>query len=158
MEGANRSAGRVTGAKSERGDSRGDRGVSQTEARRPQSVLGSSGARTRKKVSEFHAAIQELKAAAIAQPAPITASLQKQPSEDAREAVPVKTPVRSDVQGSELDDGLSERALALRFKIDKSGIARWKTNPEKLAAYTRDRDPNGIAWEFRDGKYYPLAE
>ena len=66
--------------------------------------------------------------------------------------------VRSIVQGRELGDGLSERALALRFRIDKSGISRWKTNPEKLAAYTRDRDPDGLAWGFRAGKYYPLAD
>ena len=65
---------------------------------------------------------------------------------------------RSIVADGELSDGLSERALALRFKIDKSGIARWKTNPGKLADYTRDRDPDGLAWEFRDGKYYPLAD
>ena len=90
---------------------------------------------------------------AIKHQAPI---VQKQPFEDAREAVPKKTPVRSIVADGELGDGLSERALALRFKIDKSGIARWKTNPVKLAAYTRDRDPDQIAWEFRDGKYYPL--
>ena len=87
-----------------------------------------------------------------------TATVQKQSSENARQAVSRKIPVRSIVQGSELDDGLSERALALRFKIDKSGISRWKTNPVKLADYTRDRDPDGLAWGFRDGKYYPLAD
>lgn len=80
------------------------------------------------------------------------------PSEDAREGLSTRSVVRSIVQGSGLGDGLSERALALRFQIDKSGISRWKTNPEKLAAYTRDRDPDQIAWEFRDGKYHPLAD
>ena len=101
--------------------------------------------------------IAQLKTNAIAQPAPITALPKKQHSENAREGLSMEISARSDVQeSSELNDGLSERALALRFKIDKSGISRWKTNPEKLAAYTRDRDPNGIAWEFRDGKYYPL--
>ena len=80
------------------------------------------------------------------------------PSEDAREGLSTGSVVRSIVQGSGLSDGLSERALALRFKIDKSGIARWKTNPAKLADYTRDRDPDQIAWEFRDSKYYPLPD
>jgi len=27
-----------------------------------------------------------------------------------------------------------------------------------MASYNRDRDPDGLAWEFRDGKYYPLAD
>jgi len=84
----------------------GDRGVSQTEARRSRSILGSSGERTRKKVSEFHAIVQELRTNAIAQSATVpqfaTSSITKrtnQPPENAREAVSKKAPVRSIVQG-----------------------------------------------------------
>jgi len=160
VEGSNRSAGRVTGAKSERGDSRGDLRVSQTEARRSRSILGSSGERTRKKVSEFHAAIQDLKTNAIAQSATGSITkLAKQPSENASEAVSIEIPIRSIVADGELSDGLSRNALAKRIERDPKSLTEVKNkSPVKLASYTKERDPDGIAWEFRDEKYYPLVE
>jgi hypothetical protein len=54
--------------------------------------------------------------------------------------------------------GLSERELSRRFGIDRTGITNNRNNPERLAAYSRTRDPEGIAWEFRDGRYFPMED
>ena len=83
---------------------------------------------------------------------------QNLPSENDREALPRKTPVRSIVRSGNLSDGLSERALAKRVKADSKGLRSRKFDAAKLAEFIGDRDPDGIEWEFRDGKYYPLTE
>lgn len=62
------------------------------------------------------------------------------------------------MQDGKLSDGLSERALAGRVGSDTKGLRSRRSNTAKLAEFIGDRDPDGIAWEFRDGKYYPLAE
>jgi hypothetical protein len=66
--------------------------------------------------------------------------------------------VQSIVRDEPISDGLSGRGLAKRLDVDRTGFQGKRDNPEKLASYTRDRDPDGIAWEFRDGKYYPIAQ
>lgn len=65
-----------------------------------------------------------------------------------------------------LEDGLGNNELARRLKNDIGGELdsgslskkRRKCSEEQLAAWTKERDPDGIAWRF-DGstnKYFPI--
>jgi hypothetical protein len=52
--------------------------------------------------------------------------------------------------------GISQRALGRRLGVSKATVGKRRDNPEELAAYTKERDPDGIAWRFEGGKYYPV--
>jgi len=54
---------------------------------------------------------------------------------------------------------LTQEALAKRLKISGRGLAnhRQKGN-EHLAEWTRERDPDGIAWKYESKKYHPISK
>lgn len=53
-------------------------------------------------------------------------------------------------------NGLSQRQLAIkRLKCDVRQLSDRRDNPKELAEYTRGKDPDGISWEYREGRYYP---
>lgn len=58
---------------------------------------------------------------------------------------------------SELLNGMSARKLSERLSIDRKKIAQQKQLPG-FAELCRDKDPDGIGWEYREGdkKYYPV--
>lgn len=69
--------------------------------------------------------------------------------------------LQSSPSGDSLDvfpDGLSATALAKYLSADRKTIGRRKDDPEKLAEYTRDKDPEGRVWQYDSGskKYYPV--
>jgi hypothetical protein len=54
---------------------------------------------------------------------------------------------------------LTGYALDKRLNILQGNAGKIKNkhkNPEKFAAWSKTKDPDGIAWEFREGLYYPL--
>ncbi len=58
---------------------------------------------------------------------------------------------------SKLSEGLSQRALAKRLKCSHTLIGKFQKIGQ-LNSYSKEHDPVGIAWEFRDGKYYPALQ
>jgi len=47
--------------------------------------------------------------------------------------------------------------LAKRLKCDTRWLQKRRSDAVSLAESTLTRDPDGIAWEFRGGEYYPLT-
>lgn len=62
---------------------------------------------------------------------------------------------------SELLEPLTGYALDKRLNILKGNTGKMKTkhksNPQRFTEWTKTKDPNGIAWEFREGLYHPIA-
>lgn len=60
---------------------------------------------------------------------------------------------------SELLSGLSSRAIERRFKqkqsISRNTIDSHRSQPDFIE-WSAAHDPEGIAWEYRDKKYYPI--
>ena len=52
-------------------------------------------------------------------------------------------------------NGLSQRQLADRLGCNARRLIDRRGNPRELAEYTRGKDPEGIAWKYQEGKYYP---
>ena len=54
--------------------------------------------------------------------------------------------------------------LARRFGVDKGAPSSrksfWRNDPQKFLEWTRNKDPEGYAWEFnpRDKLYYPITD
>ncbi len=55
-------------------------------------------------------------------------------------------------------EGLNQKALARRLgRSDVAVInARREKDAASFAAWSRKRDPIGLAWEYRGGRYYPI--
>lgn len=59
----------------------------------------------------------------------------------------------------DLLDGLSAVNLSKRFKADRGTLTKYRRMGEKhFLVWSQDKDPDGLAWEFRDSKYYPVTE
>lgn len=54
--------------------------------------------------------------------------------------------------------GLSQNQLAKRLKCDTRRLQQRRDNAAELAEWTKTRDPQSIAWEFRMGEYYPVHD
>lgn len=54
----------------------------------------------------------------------------------------------------EFTQGLSGRALANRLGVGDSTLRRRKAKLD-FQEWSRDRDPDGTAWKFREGLFYP---
>ena len=52
-------------------------------------------------------------------------------------------------------EGLSQNRLASRLSCSVHRLIDRRDNPRELADFTCGKDPEGVAWEYRDGKYYP---
>jgi hypothetical protein len=74
------------------------------------------------------------------------------------ESSPSPVHIRSDTS-SDLLAGLSGRAIEKRFKekqpISRHAIESHRDKPD-FSAWSAEHDPEGIAWEYRDRKYYPV--
>lgn len=57
----------------------------------------------------------------------------------------------------DLSKGISQRALARRFNCSHTFIGKLQKLGE-IGSYSKQYDPAGIVWEFRDGKYHPTKE
>ena len=53
---------------------------------------------------------------------------------------------------------LSGVALGRRLGIASAALTPYKDNPEALAKYTRERDPDGISWVREGKKYRPILD
>jgi hypothetical protein len=54
--------------------------------------------------------------------------------------------------------GLSQRTLSIRLNVDHTTVARnRKKGFEEFSQWSGGVDPDGISWEFRDSKYYPIT-
>ncbi len=54
------------------------------------------------------------------------------------------------------DAGLSARGLANRLGVAHPTIGRKKKKgADMFAAWSKELDPDGLAWELQEGKYYP---
>jgi hypothetical protein len=53
---------------------------------------------------------------------------------------------------------LKESQLAFRLGVPDSTLGNNRAKPETLIGWTRDKDPNGIGWEYRIGSkmYFPV--
>lgn len=51
-------------------------------------------------------------------------------------------------------EGLSQRQLAERLGCNARRLIDRRDNPKELAEYTRSKDPEGVSWRYREGKYY----
>lgn len=102
------------------------------------------------------AAVQQASSSSDRQPSskPKPVRQQKRPSEDDQQDAPI------DVVGQPVDlsKGLLQNDLCRRLKV--VGHTRLSKNrrlgASALAMYTRQRDPDGKAWGYRDGRYYPV--
>ncbi|NER23287.1 MAG: hypothetical protein F6J86_33645 [Symploca sp. SIO1B1] len=47
------------------------------------------------------------------------------------------------------------KEVCQRFRCSDKVLKRLRTTPE-FADWTKSRDPEGIAWEWKEGKYFPL--
>lgn len=54
-------------------------------------------------------------------------------------------------------DNLSQRQLAERLRCDVRRLIDRRNNSTELAEYTRSKDPEGVSWGYREGKYYSLV-
>lgn len=58
---------------------------------------------------------------------------------------------------SELLGGLSARALEKRWPVSRKAIASHKeTSRDDFLSWSAEQDPEGIGWEYRDGRFYPV--
>lgn len=72
----------------------------------------------------------------------------------------------ADVQLSVLDieKGLTVSMLAKRFQIKPNDItskkSKSKTNPDSFVSWSKEKDPDGQSWEFREGSkmFYQVTE
>jgi antitoxin component of RelBE/YafQ-DinJ toxin-antitoxin module len=55
-------------------------------------------------------------------------------------------------------EAMSQRALAERLRCDSEHLTSIRDYPVVLADYTRERDPDSIAWEYKSESrlYFPL--
>jgi len=62
---------------------------------------------------------------------------------------------------SELLEPMTGAALNKRFNQLQGGVTKMKSkhknNPQRFTEWAKTKDPDGIAWEFREGLYYPIA-
>jgi hypothetical protein len=62
---------------------------------------------------------------------------------------------------SELLKPMTGVALNKRFNQLAGGVIKMKSkhknNPQRFTEWTKTKDPDGIAWEFKEGLYYPIA-
>ncbi|HEY9666414.1 MAG TPA: hypothetical protein V6C91_06390 [Coleofasciculaceae cyanobacterium] len=58
------------------------------------------------------------------------------------------------------DEGLSQYQLALRLKCEITQLESIRNYPVVLSDYTRDRDPEGKAWEYEPNsqQFFPLRQ
>jgi len=81
--------------------------------------------------------------------------------------IPQKSPSENDLQGTSVNvvgqslnprDGLLQNDLCKRLGIvGHNWIAqKRRQGADALAIYTQKRDPDGKAWGYRDGRYYPV--
>lgn len=54
-------------------------------------------------------------------------------------------------------NGLSQRQLAERLGCNARRLIDRRDNPKELAEYTRGKDPNGVSWGYRAGRYYSVT-
>jgi hypothetical protein len=61
---------------------------------------------------------------------------------------------------SELLEPMTGAALNKRFNQAEGGVTKMKSkhknNPQRFTEWTKTKDPDGIAWEFKEGLYYPI--
>ena len=61
----------------------------------------------------------------------------------------------------ELLEPMTGAALNKRFNQPEGGVTKMKSkhknNPQRFTEWTKTKDPDGIAWEFREGLYYPIS-
>lgn len=48
-------------------------------------------------------------------------------------------------------------ALCKRFRCGDALLRKMRSSPE-FSEWSRSRDPQGLTWEYRDGKYFPKAQ
>lgn len=62
---------------------------------------------------------------------------------------------------SELPEPMTGAVLNKRFNQLEGSVTKMKSkhknNPQRFTEWTKTKDPDGIAWEFREGLYYPIA-
>ena len=58
---------------------------------------------------------------------------------------------------ADLVKGISQRLLGKRLGCSHTFVAKLRSLG-KIGSYSKQHDPDGLEWEFRDGKYYPAAE
>lgn len=77
-----------------------------------------------------------------------------------RSSLPPRTaPTTSEnVAAEEITTGLSQRGLGRRLGMSDVAIAKAKKTKDAdgFAAWSKEKDPKGQAWEYRDGKYYAM--
>jgi hypothetical protein len=57
-----------------------------------------------------------------------------------------------------LASGLSQRKLGERLGVSHTIVGKSKDKgAAPLAEWSKEKDPDGLAWEFREGKYYPIV-
>jgi hypothetical protein len=67
--------------------------------------------------------------------------------------------LNSQVPDSSVASGINQTALTKRLKVSSKAVSRQKLQPEFLE-WSRQRDPEGIAWRFltETRKFYPVNE
>jgi len=56
-----------------------------------------------------------------------------------------------------LASGLSQRKLGERLGVSHTIVGKSKDKgAAPLAEWSKEKDPDSLAWEFREGKYYPI--
>ena len=70
--------------------------------------------------------------------------------------VTVRYSVPNSVPSTTLEKGLSQRQLSKRLKCGMETLQKYRGNPDKLLEWSKERDPNGLAWEFKEGSYHPI--
>lgn len=62
--------------------------------------------------------------------------------------------------GGKFGAGLTQSELSERIGVHRrnKSVATWRgMGDDVLAAKTKKRDPDGLAWEYRGGKYFPIS-
>ncbi len=84
---------------------------------------------------------------------------EEQESLKQRQQTPRATPSASFAKESTtaLTSGLSQRKLGERLGVSHTIVGKSKDKgATPLAEWSKEKDPDGLAWEFREGKYYPI--
>jgi antitoxin component of RelBE/YafQ-DinJ toxin-antitoxin module len=69
-----------------------------------------------------------------------------------------QTPKEKGTHSSPPKEAMSQKALAERLRCDSEHLASIRDYPIVLADYTRERDPDSMAWEYKSDSqlYFPL--
>ena len=70
--------------------------------------------------------------------------------------VTVKYSVPNSVLSTTLEKGLSQRQLSKRLRCGMRTLQKYRENADKLLEWSKGRDPNGLAWEFKESSYHPV--